>query len=152
MAVAVVEEEHTQMGTIIIQATILLEIHEVETILHCSSGYDYPRSRTCSLSRPRTIFQCAPSPFAIPCLVTRYLRHLAPCYHLLIRFGDSVTPTDTLEEAATAIRTASPTEAATVVQPMATAEEVATEEAATEEEGQALAVQVATRCRILVLI
>ena len=56
MAVAVVEEEHTQMGTIIFQATILLEIHEVETMLHYSSGYDYPRSRTCSLSRPRTIF------------------------------------------------------------------------------------------------
>ena len=53
MAVAVVEEEHTQMGTIIIQANILVEIHEVETVLHCSSGYDYPRSRTCSLSRPR---------------------------------------------------------------------------------------------------
>ena len=147
MAVAVAVEEHTQMGTIIIQATILVEIHEIETILHCSSGYDYPRSRTCSLSRPRTIFHCTPSTFARVLAITKYLRHLTPCSHLLIRFGDSVTATDTLEVAATAIRTASPTEAATVVQPMATVEEVAT-----EEEGQALAVQVATRCRILVLI
>ena len=59
MAVAVVEvvEEHTQMGTINFQATILVEIYEVETFLHYSSGYDYPRSRTCSLSRPRTISQ-----------------------------------------------------------------------------------------------
>ena len=140
--VEVVEEEDTQMGTIIIQATILVEIHEVETILHYSSGYDYPRSRSCSLSCPRSIFQCAPSAFAVPCLVTNYSRHLARCCDLLIRCGDTVVPTDTLEVAATAIRTASPTEAATVVRPMATVEEVAT-----EEEVQALAVQVATRCR-----
>ena len=146
-AVAVVEEEDTQMGTIIIQATIPVEIDEVETILHCSSGYDYPRSRTCSLSRPRSIFQCAPSAFAVPCVVTKCLRQLATCYHLLIRFGCLVTQTDTLEVAVTAIRTASPTEAATVVRLMATVEE-----AATEEGGQALAVQVATRCRILALI
>ena len=57
-----------------------------------------------------------------------------------------MTPTDTLEVAATAIRTASPTEAATVVRPMVTVEEVVTEEVGMEV--QALAVQVATRCRI----
>ena len=141
--VEVVEEEHTQMGTIIIQATLLVEIHEVETILHYSSGYDYPRFRICSLSRHRSIFQCVPSAFAVSCLIIKNPRHLARSCRLLIRFGDTVTPTDTLEVAATAIRTASPTEAATVVRPMATVEEVAT-----EEEVQALAAQVATKCRI----
>ena len=59
-----------------------------------------------------------------------------------------MTPTDTLEVAAMAIRTASPTEAATVARQMATVEQVAMEEVATEEEVQALAVQVVTRCRI----
>ena len=67
--------------------------------------------------------------------------------HLLIRFGDTVAPTVTLEVEATATRMASQTEAVTVVQPTVTVEEEVMEEEVTEEE-QALAVQVATKCRI----
>lgn len=55
-----------------------------------------------------------------------------------------MAPTVTLEAAVVATQTASQMEAVTVVQPTVIAEEEATE----EEEEQALAVQVATRCRI----
>ena len=53
-----------------------------------------------------------------------------------------MAPTVTLEVVPTVTQMAFRTEAVTVVQPMVTAEEV------TEEEEEALVVQVATKCRI----
>ena len=92
VVVEVVEEEHTQMGTIIIHAIILAEIHEVETILHHSSGNDYPRSRTRSLSRPRTIFSMRS--LCISCPMPRYkilasLGTILPFTDRLWRYSDT---------------------------------------------------------------